>query len=191
MMNANSLTYSLNFSGFSIDFDVKIDSSIQETKAYRLPANIDFVFAVADTWLWMAGVRHLLVSDFNTGNLIELLRNLEQRLCAQSLSHTLEGVIERCGWGAWMHGYWDRLNNDASTVDDDAIYDLLIPMSLLEGHEGHIAAYNYNGTAVIEAATRPKIGVPIFVCSDFEPGKVAAELEQMRLLVEAAIRARL
>ena len=48
------------------------------------------------------------------------------------------------GWCTWMHGYWNRINEDSSTVEDEEIYELLIPMSLLEGRDGHIAAYRYN-----------------------------------------------
>lgn len=181
----NDVTYSLNLSGFSIEFDVKTNESLELTRWYDLPSDNEFVFAVANTWLKVGQDRYLLASEFHTGNLIELLRGLEEDFGALSFSSGIERVIARCGWARSLHGYWERLMHDSSLLDDETLYQQLIPMLLMEGLEGYIGAYRYNDSAIIEAATRPKSGTPIFVCSDFNPEEKVRELVTMRALVQS------
>jgi hypothetical protein len=72
VMNNNIITFSLVLPEFSVDFDVKEQSSIEWTRSFN-SCGPDFVFAVADIWLRIGRSRHLLVSELHTGNLIELL----------------------------------------------------------------------------------------------------------------------
>jgi hypothetical protein len=44
-------SYSLEFEGFSIEFDVRLQRSISETRAFRHGKPTDFAYVVADIWL--------------------------------------------------------------------------------------------------------------------------------------------
>jgi hypothetical protein len=94
---------------------------------------------------------------------------------------SIEEIIPCGSWGIWMSGYWDRLDADISTAEDEKTYDLLILLSLIEGQEGHIAAYKYNGMSIIEVATRPKATEePIYVWAVFDPERTEEEVRGLR-----------
>jgi hypothetical protein len=165
---------------------VKIDASILETKSFNLPDSRDFVYVVADTWLRIGDARYILGSEFDTGNLIEFLRYFEKRLYALPLLDEISTVVERCGWAVWVRGYWERLNDDTITAEDEALYDLLEPISVM-AYDGYIGVYKYNDVAMIEVATRPETSIPVFVCSSFEPAKLIEDLKQIRISVKSTV----
>ena len=184
-------TYSLELDSFAIEFDVDEEFSISETAAYEHPDAPDFVFAVADIWVKVTGVRHLVISKFDTGNLIETLRTLRKKLKLLSAMPTLNGNIKipQGGWCAWMRGYWDRIDKDCSLPDDEENYDLLIPYGLVSGRDGHFSAYLYDGVPTIEAATRSKSrDALINVWSTFDPEKLASEVDKLQNSMSVKIR---
>jgi hypothetical protein len=188
MMEAGTITYSLELPGFFIDFDVKKESSLAETAAYHLPDCPDFVFAVADTWLRLENSRHLIASEFHTDNLIETLRTLAARL-RTLISMPVVEKIPRGGWCEWMDGYWNRLKSDCSTPEDEVIYDLLIPMSVMESREGYVAAYLYNREPILEVAARPESEhVPVSVWCTFNPERLALEVDALRGAIAQYLR---
>lgn len=188
IMNNDIFTHSLVLPSFAIDFDVKKNSSLEWTRKFDSHGS-DFVFAVADTWLRLGVPRYPLVSEFHTGNLIELLKSLEKSLRNPISIQGIEKIIFRGGWGKWMSGYWNRLNNDFDTSEDEAIYDQLIQSSLMEGRQGHVAAYRYEGIPIIEAATRPASteDAPIYVWAEFDPEKIANEVLELQKAVSRLI----
>ena len=135
--------YSLELNAFSIEFDVHEDLSMDETSSRHYPDAPNFVYAVADIWVSVRGVRHFVISQFATGNLIETLRTFGKKLRSISAMPTLSGNIKipRGGWCDWMREYWDRIDRDCSMPDDDENYELLIPFDLIIGRDGHFCAY--------------------------------------------------
>lgn len=179
-MSVEIFTYSLVFPKFSIDFDVNLKLSIEWTRGFSSHGP-DFVFAVAETWLSIQGSRYLIESAIRPGNLIEEFKDFSVKLSSPPYVQNLEHIIPRGGWCAWMRGYWNRLNNDCSTVDDEANYDMLIGFSLMDSREGHIAIYRYRGTPTLEVATRTEEGIePIHVWSEFDPEKAVTEVHELQ-----------
>lgn len=188
-------TYSLELDSFAIEFDVDEELSISETAASHYPDAPDFVYAVADIWVKVAGVRHLVISKFDTGNLIgnfiETLRALGKELRRLRALPALNGNIKipQGGWCAWMRGYWDRIDQDCSLPDDEENYDLLIPSDLISERDGQFSAYLYDGVPTIEAATRSKSrDALINVWSTFDPEKLASEVDKLQNLISVKIR---
>ncbi len=180
MMKDEILTYSLTFPKFAIDFDVNKKLSIEWTRSSNTYGS-DFVFAVAETWLRIQGSRHLIEPAIHAGNLVEELKDFSAQLSNPLSVPNLENIILRGTWCAWMRGYWDRLNNDCNTVDDEENYDLLIPLSLMDSRKGHIVAYKFYGIPTIEVATRSEEGdESVNVWSDFDPEKLARKTLELR-----------
>ena len=179
--------HSLDFSNFSVDFDIDIDASIEWTHRFDSHGP-DFVFAVADIWLRIEDVRHRIVSQRHPGNFIELLRAMEREFLHPFVLQDIEKIIAQGHWGRWMAGYWDRLQLDSGAVDDEALYDLLGPMLVEEGQEGHIAVYEYERMPTFEVATRPGSGKePVYVWSVFDPAQLAHETRQLRNAIASEI----
>lgn len=180
--------FSLVLPGFAIDFDVKKEASIAFSERFG-EHDKRFVFAVADIWVQVDAARYRLVTDQHPGNLIELLKGVEADLRKAKALDGMEALLPRGHWGRWMHGYWERLMNDFSAADDEAIYGQLIPFSLVDGHGGHVVAYRYNGLPTIEVATRPTVGdAPIYVWSGFDTELLAGQVRAMQDAISAHLR---
>jgi hypothetical protein len=181
VMSDDVFTLSLVLPGFSVDFDVKIQSSIEWTRSFD-SCGPDFVFAVAEIWLRIGDSRHLLDLELYPGNMIEELKLIGERLRNPISLQGIEKIIPCGGWSVWMAGYWNRIDAETTTIEDERICDLLIPMSFIDSGEGHIAAYKYNGMSIIEAGTRPetKEEKPIYVWAVFDPEKIAEEVRGLR-----------
>jgi hypothetical protein len=187
-MNDEIYLYSLAFDKFFIDFDVKKRASIELTRGFSSHGP-NFVFAVAETWLRIESSRYLIIPAIRPGNLIEELKDFSMQLTNPSSVKNLENLISRGGWCAWMRGYWDRLDNDCN-IDDEDIYGLLIPLSLMESRQGHIASYRYNGVPTIEVATRQEDGCEITSAwSEFDPKTIASQIRELQEAIAVKILA--
>lgn len=184
-MGARGLVYPLHFSGFSIEFEVNVEASAAWTQDIDVP---DYVFVVADTWLCTANARHLLAGDLATYNWDVLAENLANDLPALPQRAGIEDVIARGGWGAWMHAYLERRKQGAARADDEAAYDRLSALSVIQGVAGQVAVYRHGDAAFIEAAVWPQGAAPVFVCAEFRPEALAAELAGMRARVRQAVQ---
>ena len=183
-MFSESHIFSLVLPGFSIEFDVKREASIVLT--YRFGAHAkDFVFAVAEVWFNVESVRHLIESDRHPGNMIETLKGVEADLRNPNAMEGIATLFPQGHWGRWMHGYWDRLMNDAPHADDEARYKQLIPMSAIDGGGGHVAVYLYNGVATLEIATRPS---PVYRWTEFDPAHLVRQVRDLREAIAAHVR---
>ncbi len=175
-MVCESLVFSLVLPGFSIEFDVKREASIALT--YRFGAHAeDFVFAVAEVWVNVESIRHLIESDRHPGNMIETLKGVEAALRDPSAVVGIATLFPQGHWGQWMHEYWERLMNDVPHADDEARYEQLIRLSIINGDGGHVVAYQYNGMAMLEIATRPS---PVYRWAEFDPGHLARQVRDLR-----------
>lgn len=184
------LTFSLDFSEFSLDFDVWIGLSIEWTRRFASHGP-NFVFAVADTWLRIGITRYLIAPEDNPGNFIETLKYLAATVRNPTHIPDIEKIIPRGGLYAWMCGYWDRIMNDCNMPDDEAIYDLLIRLDVVDAHEGNIAIYRYNGNPTIEVATNSEAGEPINVWCEFDLELKAFEVKRLQELITTTIQQRM
>jgi hypothetical protein len=186
-------TYALVLDAFPIEFDVREEISISETSARHYPDAPDFVYAVADIWVVVDKVRYLVISMFDTGNLIETLGIFRKKLHSISVMPSLTENIKlpRGGWGSWMEGYWDRIDKDCSLSDDEENYDLLIACDLISGKDGRFCAYLYDGVPTLEVATRTESrGASINAWCTFDLEKLAFEVEKLQHSISLEIRER-
>lgn len=157
MKDFNTRTYALNFSGFSIEVNVNMKLSVDFTNRFNHHGP-DFVFAVVEIWLNQTGVKHLILPAIRPGNFLEELKELKKFISNPPSILGIEELISCGGWGSWMVGYWDRIDKECSTVEDEKLYDLLIPASYDASKVGDIAVYMYGGKKIFEVAVRPGEG---------------------------------
>lgn len=185
-MNTEVISCSLPVEGFSLDFSVKLDESVEWTKAFRPNDDKGYAFASGEIWVRTATETSLLVEKEPGENLLMLLDTIVRSLRRPRLIPGLEERIPMGGWCHWMRGYWDRLDMDASMQDDEAIYDLLAPALLVEGKSGWIAAYRYGEAQVLEAGTR---STSLSVWSKVDPDVLCASIDAASSELSDAIRA--
>jgi hypothetical protein len=190
MTGANITSYSLSFAGFAIEFRVNEQSSVDFTNRFDHHGP-DFVFAVAETWLHQEGSKQLIIPATRPENFLERLRDL--RVCVSNLPSVpgLEEIIPCGGWCSWMAGYWDRIDKESEVVDDEKLYDLLIPLSFVESRVGHIALYMYGGKKIFEVATRPgehEGHHTVGAWSQFSSDALGNEIAHLEKVVAADIR---
>lgn len=190
MTGANVTPHSLRFAGFSIEFRVDKQSSVDLTNRFDHHGP-DFVFVVAETWLHQEGSKQLIIPATHPENFLERLRDLEARVSNPPSVPGLEEVIPCGGWCSWMAGYWDRVDKESNAVDDEKIYDLLIPLSFVESRVGHIALYIYGGRKIFEVATRPgecEGHHTVGAWSQFSSDALGNEVARLERVIAADIR---
>ncbi|SDO23375.1 hypothetical protein SAMN05720382_12015 [Polaromonas sp. JS666] len=190
MMGVNNASYYLSLTGFSVEVRVDIQSSIDFTERFDHHGP-DFVFAVAEIWLDHEGAKHLIIPATHPGNLLENLRALEKLISNPPLVPGMEQLFPCGGWCSWMAGYWDRVDRECSTADDEKLYDLLIPLSFVESRVGHIALYMYGGKKIFEVATRldeHEGRQAVGVWSEFSSDALGNEVAHLKRVIAADIR---
>lgn len=188
-MNDQNPTYSLKFSNFAIEYDVKVAESLQWTHGFTSVPE-DFVFVVAETWLRIAEKRYLLESATQPGNLIEELKLLAAELSNPPFVKDIENIIPLGGWTAWMNAFFGRIDDDTSTSEDEFLAEKLVPLLLMTSHTGQMAAYMYNGAPIIEVATRSGNDEPIVTAySRIDCEKIVLDIESMRQQMKLKILA--
>lgn len=190
MTGANMKSYSLTFAGFSIEFRIDEQSSVDFTNRFDHHGP-NFVFAVAETWLHQEGSNLLIVPATHPENFLERLRDLSARVSSPPSMPGLEEVIPCGGWCSWMAGYWDRVDNESNAASDEKLYDLLIPLSFVESKVGHIALYMYGGKKIFEVATRPdehEGHQTVGAWSQFSSDALGKEIAHLEKVIAADIR---
>lgn len=190
MKDASIGFYCFSFASFSIEVRVDVQSSVDLTKRFDHHGP-DFVFAVAEIWLHQEGLTHLIIPATHPGNFLENLRDLEKLVIGPPSVVGIEGLIPCGGWCSWMAAYWDRVENECNTADDEKLYDLLIPLSFVESRVGHIAVYMYGGKKIFEVATRlgEHEGLhTVSVWSQFNSDALGNEIAHLEKVIAADIR---
>jgi hypothetical protein len=187
MTGTNVTSYSLNFAGFSIEIRVDEQSSVDFTNRFDHHGP-DFVFAVAEIWLNHEGTTHLIVPSTHPENFLECLRDLGACVSSPPSVRGIEEVIPCGGWCSWMAGYWDRVDRESDTADDEKLYDLLIPASFVASRVGHIAVYMYGGKKIFEVAVRPGEGRnAVGTWAQFNSEALGNEVEHLAKVIAANI----
>lgn len=188
MTNSNFTSYFLNFDGFSIEARIDEQLSVDFTnwREYNGP---DFVFAVAEIWLNHKGLKHLIVPATNPGNFMVPLEFLRASFLNPPSVIGIEDVIPCGGWCSWMAGYFDRIDNESITVEDENLYDLLIPALFEDSKVGDIAVYMYGEKKIIEVAVTPGEGrIAIGVWSQINSDVLRKDIENMAKSIATNIR---
>lgn len=189
-MDVSNASYYIGLTGFSIEVRVDIQSSINFTKRFDLHGP-DFVFAVAEIWLHHEEAKHLVIPATHPGNFLEDLRELDKLISNPPSVPGMEQLVPCGGWCSWMAGYWDRIDKECNTADDEKLYDLLIPLSFVESRFGHIALYMYGGKKIIEVATRldeHEGRQTVGAWSQFNSDTLGNEIAHLKKVIAADIR---
>jgi hypothetical protein len=186
MMDAGIIRCSLPLDGFDLDFVVKVDESIEWTKAFG-PDDREYAFARGEIWVRTAEEAILLIDEEPEpgDNLLILLGSIGRTSQRSGLMPDLEEKIPLGGWCHWMRGYWDRLVSDKGAQDDGATYALLAPALLVDGKSGWIAAYRYGNVQVLEVGTR---SASFSAWSEVNPDVLCASIDAASSRLSDAIR---
>lgn len=180
--------FSLPLKRFALEFHLDAESSVQFTRDVRHHGP-NFLFAVAEVWMKIGTERHLISPKSNPGNFFEDIVSIATSISNPKTVRDLAAIIDRGAWCSWMSGYWDRLGDDSLTVDDEVNYEKLIGLSVLESRVGHVAIYQYEGTPIIEAATRADDPVHRVVSWDsFESKALRGDIDAVARSMADSIR---
>lgn len=188
MTNMNFTSYFLNFDGFSIEarIDEQLSVNFTNWRDYHDP---DFVFAVAEIWLNHKGLKHLIIPATNPGNFMVSLEFLRASFLKPPSVIGIEDVIPCGGWCSWMAGYFDRIDNESITLEDENLYDLLIHALSDSSRVGRVAVYMYGGKKIIEVAVTPGEGrKAIGVWSQINSDVQRIDIENMAKSIASNIR---
>lgn len=178
----------MNFADFSIEICVDEQSSIDFTNRF-CHHGPDFVFAVAEIWLNHEGSKHLIVPATHPENFLERLRDWRVIFSRPPSVPGIEEVIPCGGWGSWMAGYWDRVDKESNAADDDKLYELLNPLSIIDSRVGDIAVYMYGGKKIFEIAVRPGEGrKAVGAWAQFNSEALGNDIERLAKVIAANIR---
>jgi hypothetical protein len=177
MKTEQSKIYGIEFDKFSIEFALRLEESLEWTRGFTVP-EADFVFAVGDIWLNAAGRRSLVVEELQSGNLIETLKGVEEGFRSPAGLVNVENTLKKGDWCSWMRAYWGRVADESFTSDDEVVYERLIPASIVEGRNGHIASYMYGAEPVVEIATRSAEYVHVW--APFDCQRMALAVQNVR-----------
>lgn len=190
MTGVNVMSYFLNFAGFKIEVRVDEQSSADFTNRFDHHGP-DFVFAVAEIWLHQEESKHLIVPAIHPENFLERLRDWRAIVLTPPSVPGIEKVIPCGGWGSWMVEYWDRVDKESNAAEDETLYKLLSPLSIIDSRVGDIAVYTYGDKKIFEVAVRldeheeqPIVGVS----SQFSPNALGNEIAHLEKVIAADIR---
>src|SRR5579862_4149295 len=119
------VTYSLVFNKFSLEFDICVPLSIENTAVFLKGKPPGFAFVVAEIWLRSSGSRHLVCSQFDAGNLSEFLRKLSNALLNPPRLPKWAESAGRRGLASWFDEYRKKLEEESVVAEDEKHYDEL------------------------------------------------------------------
>lgn len=88
-----------------------------------------------------------------------------------------------------MDGYWGRVDVGDDTIDDERLYNLLIPASFITSKIGHVAIYMYGSKKIFEIAVRAGGGRSATrAWAQFNSDALSNEIENLAKLIAENIR---
>lgn len=186
------VTYSLVFDKLSLEFDIFVALSIENTAVFLQGKPADFAFVVAEIWLRSNGSRHLVCSQFDTGNLSEFLRKLSNTLLnPQRLPEWAESVGRR-GLASWFDEYRKKLEQELVLAEDEKHYDELTQLLVTADNRQYIAVYKCGNVPTIEV--RAQAGTSsgfVDVIESFDAEFAANEAIQLKEVQVKLVRGRM
>jgi hypothetical protein len=180
--------YALEFREFSIELDVDVTRSTEDTLALLGGKSGDSVFVTGDVWLRSGSSRHLIVTRLNAPNLLDLLEDLANAFRRSPSLPECEALEDGGGVCAWMEQYWSRAEEERTTLDDEENYERLLPLFIVANGARGIAIYSRAGVLTIEAAgLTEERGVPTRVLESFSPDAVVFDAMQLQEAISALV----
>ena len=175
------IMYALEFREFSIELDVDVTRSTEDTLELLAEKSGDSAFVSGDVWLRSGGARHLIITQFNAPNLLDLLEDLANAFRRSPSLPEYEALEDGGGVCAWMEQYWSRVDEERTTLDDEENYERLLSLFIVANGARGIAIYTRAGVLTVEAAglTEDR-GVPTRVLESFSPDAVVFDVMQLQ-----------
>ena len=179
-MDAETLNYSIRLGGLVIEIDVSLELSLKETQAYQGTHGPNFAFVAGTMWVKIGEARHLIASEFHSGNIVEFLKMFEAQLASPpSFPSSISDVMRKMGPCAWMATYWKLVEDDRNTAGDEKLYDLVFPFCLIAERDRCVAIFNNDGVPTIEITASGCYGDGLPHClSQFDPRTAEQEIRQ-------------
>jgi len=192
-MDTGTLTYSINIGALVIEFDVFLESFLQQTRAYLGAHGPDFIFAAGTMWVRIGETRHIVASEFHVGNIVEMLKLLAARIASPaSLTSSARVVVPEVGVCAWMAQYWRLVADEKSSAENERLYDLLFARCIVAERDGCVAIYDDDGVPTVDiTADRGSGGTPPHCMSAFDPKITGREVGELRQAIVEEIRQRM
>lgn len=183
--------YSLDFREFSIEFDVDVTRSTEDTLEFLAGKSADPMYVVGDVWLRLGSMRHLVITQQHCPNLLDLLEDLANAFRRPTNLPEYESLEDGAGVCAWMEQYWRRVDEEQTTVEDEETYERLMSVFIVGDGARGIAVYNRSGVLTIEAAGLTEDhGVPTRVLESFSPDTIVFDVAQLQEAIAALVTQR-
>jgi hypothetical protein len=144
----------LSTPSFKLILRVDEKESIDSTLHYAPPGSSDaFVFVVADLYVHANHADTLVLPRRELGNAMMFLNSFEGWLSSKAQAD-LSTYIEKGGLAEWVDGYFQRLADDTSLVEDEKNYDRVMAQVMASDNDGIVACYPINRECVLEVMTR-------------------------------------
>lgn len=182
------IMYALEFREFSIEFDIDVTRSTEDTLALAAGKSAESLYVVGDVWLRSGSARHLIITQLHAPNLLDLLDDLANAFRRSPSLSEREVLEEGCGVCAWMEQYWVRVDEERTTLDDEETYERLISLFIVANGARGIAIYTRAGVLTVEAAglTEDR-GVPTRVLESFSPDSIVFDVVQLQEAIAALV----
>jgi hypothetical protein len=180
--------YSLEFREFSIEFDVDVTRSTEDTLGLLAAKSIDCAYVTGDVWLRLGGARHLIITQFQAPNLLDLLDDLANAFRRSPNLPECEGLDDGGGVCAWMEQYWGKVDEERTTLEDETTYERLISLFIVANGTRGIAIYTRNGVLTVEASGLTQDhGVPTRVLESFSPDTIVFDVSQLQEAINSLV----
>jgi hypothetical protein len=193
MINETFINYDLEFNGFTIQFEINIEFSIEDTDGFSNSQYPDFIFARGAIWLCVGNEKSILFDYQDSGNILAVLDGFERVLIKVPKIKNLESIVICGELRAWSEGYFQRIRDDTSLENDEATYELLSPSILDTAHMGKFGeyyVYSYDNKNIIEVNLREHENFthkPAHVWAEFDPMKMSQKVKLIREEIGVAI----
>jgi len=180
--------YCLDFREFSIEFDVDVTRSTEDTLEGVTGKSVESIYVVGDVWLRSGGARHLIIPRHQAPNLLELLEDLANAFRRSPHFPESAAVEEGDGVCAWMEQYWVRVDEARTSMADEDTYERLISLFVVANGARGIAVYIRSGVLTLEAAGLTESrGVPTRVLESFSPDSIVFDVSQLQEAIAGLI----
>jgi hypothetical protein len=182
------IMYALEFREFSIEIDVDVTRSTEDTLALSTGKTGDAVFVSGDVWLRSGGARHLIINHCDAPNLLDLLEDLANAFRRPPSLPEYEALEDGGSVCAWMEQYWSRVEEERTSLEDEENHERLLPLFIVANGARGIAVYTRAGVLTVEAAgLTQERGVPTRVLESFSPEAVVFDVLQLQEAIGALV----
>lgn len=182
------MSYEIRLDGFSIDFFLDSETSLNLTQGFGALVRAEKFFAAGEIWIKAGHTSFRLIKQTQAGNLFVVLDEIQRRIKKPGFPTPLPQFVLPGDCAKWMFGYWKRVQQDLSTAEDETHYDQLYPLCVAVESEGYLFVYWSNECLFVEAASIDAEGNPADVASACDPEKLFAQIDDIRSGMEQGLR---